>query len=58
MKEKIRILSNEIEILHQELVDSDKELTVFFQILNSRKGDRKQYQHMRKEIQSRTKPTD
>jgi hypothetical protein len=30
MKEKIRILSNEIEILHQELVDNDKELTVFF----------------------------
>jgi hypothetical protein len=30
MKQKIRILSNEIEILQQELVDSDKELTVFF----------------------------
>lgn len=29
MKEKIRILSNEIEILNQELVDRDKELTVF-----------------------------
>jgi hypothetical protein len=58
MKEKIRILSNEIEILHQELVDNDKELTVFFCGLNKRKGCKKLFLHMRKETRLRMKLID